>query len=100
MPFIKSTGSTIADKLLVKNLSTIWIRLNAVYLNELSTGFRMWLKKETTKTFGEGISLVDYLLHQIDNHSETINSLKHRLTEFNQFYFHATDEEERRDYLL
>jgi len=89
-----------SKKLLRLDLTEHWQRLNQFYIQQLEEEYIHWSSSDDTGIKSPEISLLRFMLFQVEEQKEAVSRLKKIYTNFSRVYLKAIDNGEREQHIL
>jgi len=97
---LTNNSLTLAKKLFRNDLDERWQQLNKTYIERLENLYVNWLKRDDTGTTVTEMSILQFMLFQVEDKNESISRLKKNYLKFNRNYLKSIIESERQQHIL
>jgi len=88
------------SELLNRDFNSRWQQLNQHYIQQLEQDYERWQSSDDTGINAPKISLLSFVLFQVEEQSDAIKRLKKSYVNFNRIYLKSVDNGERHQHML
>jgi len=88
------------SELLNRDFTTRWQQLNGRYIQQLEMDYVQWQSSDDTGVNAPDISLLSFVLFQVEEQNDAIKRLKKSYVNFNRIYLKSVDNGERQQHML
>ena len=100
MTVSKQNSLKFAQDLLLEGQGQYWRKLNYKSYKQLIEEYQLWLQSDDTGIDAPQLSLLSFMLYQIDRHKTAYRRLQKASATFSRLYLKSIDEIERREHIL